>query len=95
VPIYYSQKNTGRPLSNNVGNLKNSSQIISTKETSRYSHLDTGLETSSQILKSFNFNEIKFDESLTVSVDLTKHRSMTERSGSIIYKRFSWIGNSA
>jgi beta-glucosidase len=37
--LSYSQKNTGRPLSNKVGEFENSSQITLTRETSHYFHL--------------------------------------------------------
>jgi beta-glucosidase len=36
IPIYYSHKNTGRPLGNTEGKLKNSNLIISMKEMNLY-----------------------------------------------------------
>jgi hypothetical protein len=36
IPIYYSHKNTGRPLGNTEENLKNSNLIISMKEMNLY-----------------------------------------------------------
>ena len=73
VPIYYSQKNTGRPLSNNVGEFeKFKSNYIDERNEPLFSF---GYGLSYTTFKysnlSISTNKIKFDEILTVSVDLT------------------------
>jgi beta-glucosidase len=73
VPIYYSQKNTGRPLSNKVGEFEKFKSNYIDERNEPLFPFGYGLSYTTFTYSNLTIsaNKMKFDDRLTVSVDLT------------------------